>query len=243
MTPELESTLASEATILVPVDASDPVEPPPGLVEMLGPHRVVVLGYYDVPDQSSTDQLRDQFGEEATEAVEEVAGHFSGDGGGAESTVVFTHDRSSTIDAVAVEYDVDAVLTEGSVEGDFERVLVPLRGEQNLGNIVEFVEKLMRDSDAEATFLHVVESDEEPSEGELIVRGATDRLKEDGVDPERVHWRQEEGSPTQTLAEVAEDYDLVVLGETKPSIRERLFGEVADRITEETHRSVLVVRH
>lgn len=59
-----------------------------------------------MPDQSSTDQLRDQFGEEATAAVEEIAATFAESGAGADSKVVFTHDRFDTIDNVAEGYDL-----------------------------------------------------------------------------------------------------------------------------------------
>jgi nucleotide-binding universal stress UspA family protein len=227
----------------VPVDASDPTEPLPGLVELLSPHRVIVLGYYPVPDQSSTDQLRDQFGEEATAAVEEIAETFAESGAGADSKVVFTHDRSDTIENVAAENDVDAVLTAGVVEGDLEHILVPLRGDQNLERIVAFVETLMRESHADATFLNVENTEDEASKGELLVRGACDRLEDDGINPKRLDWRQEEGSPGDTIVSVAEGYDLLVVGETKPSLRDRLLGAVANRVIEDTPRPVLIVRH
>ncbi len=233
----------SDAAVLVPVDASDPAEPLPGIVELLGPHRVFVLGYYPVPDQSSTDQLRKQFGEEATAAVERIADRFAEKGADVDSTVVFTHGRSKTIEKVAAKQEVDAVLTAGSIEGDLDSVLVPLRGDQNLENIVGFVETLMRETDASATFLNVADSDDEASRGELIVRGACDRLEEGGVDAERLGWRQEEGSPGDTIVSVADEYDLLIVGETEPSLRERLLGAVANRVIDDTPRPVLIVRN
>jgi hypothetical protein len=92
----------SEATILVPIDASDPGKPSAALVELLSPHSVVVLGYYPVPDQSSTDQLRSQFGEEAEAKLASIRDRFSKAGADTECTLVFTKDRSKT-DRVATE--------------------------------------------------------------------------------------------------------------------------------------------
>lgn len=235
--------MASTVKVMVPVDARDPVEPPASLVEMLGPHQVFVLGYYEVPDQSTTDQLREQFGGEAEEAVAEVAESFREAGAAAEYTVVFTHDRGDTIENVAAEENADAVLTEGFVDGGFERVLVPIRGDRNLENIVAFVEKLVRESDAEATFLHVSETEDDASEGELIVRGAADRLEDVGVDAERVHWRQVRGSTPDAILDVADEFDLLVVGETEPSLKERIFGQVTGELRDRTDRSMLVVRN
>lgn len=235
----------SEPTILVPIDASDPGEVPQALVDLLSPHRLIVLGYYPVPDQTATDQSRDQFGDEATEATEAIADRFAEQGAGAESVVVFTHDRSKTIDNVAAEYEVDAVLTTGRV-GDFlDRILVPLRGDENLDRILGFLGVLLCDSDATATILNVAEGEEEASRGELLVRGACDRLTdEEGIDPGRLDWREERGSsPADTISETAQEYDLLVVGESEPSLTERILGDVTDKVIDQSSDPLLIVRN
>lgn len=237
-------TAVSGATVLVPIDASDPGQPSADLVELLGTHSIVVLGYYPVPDQSTTDQLEDQFGEEARAATESIADRFAERGTEVTTEVVFTHDRSTTIETVAAEYEVDAVLTTGLVEGELDRVLVPLRGDDNLERIVEFIGVLLRQSTSEVTVLNVAESDDEAAKGELIVRGACDRLEEDGLDPERTDWRQERaGDVSSTIVSIAEDYDLMVVGETEPSLRERIIGGVTRDLIDRSPQPVLVVRN
>lgn len=235
----------SEPTILVPVDASDPGEPSQALVDLLSPHQLVVLGYYPVPDQTATDQARDQFGEEATDAIEAIAARFAERGGGAEPVVVFTHDRSETIDNVAAEYEVDAVLTPGHVGDALDRILVPIRGDENLERILGFVGVLLRESDATATMFNVAESDDETSRGELLVRGACDRLEdEEEIDPGRVDWRQERsGSVSDTIIETAGDYDLLVVGESEPSLTERILGNVTDKVIDQSSDPLLIVRN
>lgn len=233
-----------QPTILVPIDASDPEEPPQALVELLGPHQLVVLGYYPVPDQTAMDQARDQFGEEATAAIEAIADRFTEHGAGAESVVVFTHDRSKTIDNTAANYEVDAVLTTGDV-GDFlDRILVPLRGDENLERILGFVGVLLRESDATATVFNVAVDDGETSRGELLVRGACDRLaEEEGIDSDRVDWRQEsDSSPTDAIIDAATEYDLLVVGESEPSLSERILGDVTTEIIDRSSDPLLIVR-
>lgn len=238
------SQTVSQPTVLVPIDASDPEEPPQALVELLGPHQLVILGYYPVPDQTAMDQARDQFGEEATASVEAIAERFAERGAGAESVVVFTHDRSQTIDNVAADYDVDAVLTAGDV-GDFlDRILVPLRGDENLERILGFVGVLLHESDATATVFNVAGDDEETSRGESLVRGACDRLAEkEVIDPDRVDWRQEvDSSPTDAIIDAATEYDLLVVGESEPSLSERILGDVTSEIINRSPEPLLIVR-
>lgn len=233
-----------DPTILVPIDASDPTEPSQALVDLLGPHQLVILGYYPVPDQTATEQARSQFGEKATEAIERISDHFPKRDPGRETVLIFTHDRSKTIDNVAADYDVDAVLTAGHVGETLDRILVPLRGDDNLDRILGFVGVLLRKSDATATVFHVTESDEEASRSELLVRGACDRLEdEEGIEGSRIDWRQErDSSPTNALIEAAEAYDLLVVGESKPSLTDRILGDVSDQVIDRSDDPLLIVR-
>ncbi len=232
-----------ETTILVPVNASDPGAPSGALVELLSPHAVVVLGYYPVPDQSSSDQLRSQFGEKCETEIAEIAERFAREGASAESVLVFTKDRTKTIDRIAAKYDADAVLTTQAVEETLDRILVPMRGDETLESILEFVEQLLGKSDATATLFNVITAEDDASQGELIVRGACDRLEEHGVAPERVDWKQTHGeSASSAIIAAAKSYDLLVVGETKPSLRERLLGTVTDNVIDESPRPVLIVR-
>ena len=230
-------------TILVPFDASDPGDPSSGLIELLTPHRIVVLGYYPVPDQASTKQVRDQYGETANEATDEMAARFAREGGDVESVVGEHHDRSQTIDRIAAENDVDAVLTAGLIGDQLDRILVPLRGDSNLERIVSFLERLLGESTATATLFNVPEDDEEDSRGEFLLRGVRDRLIENGIEPDRIGWQQEQSSSaSDAIIKTAEAYDLIVVGESEPSLRERLLGDVTNRVITGSSDPVLVVR-
>lgn len=229
--------------LLWPTDAADPTAPPAGLVDLLAAHRLLVLGHYSVPDQTTPEQLRSTHGDEATAAVESVASAVRERGVDAESVVVFTRDRSETVDRVAAERDVDAVLTPGTVDEAITRVFVPIRGDENLERILSFVAGLARGTDAGVTLYNAADSADAASRGELLLRGAVDRLAENDVDRDRIDWVGEQtDDAVESILSAATEHDLLVIGESEPSIRERIFGNATGRLVDTAYQPVAVVR-
>ncbi|AUV83077.1 hypothetical protein C2R22_16670 [Salinigranum rubrum] len=227
-----------ELTVLVPVDISGTETPPLGIIDLLGPSRVVLLGYFPVPRQAEPALIRDEYEADAEAKLRDIAE------GRPDLTevLVFTHDREATIDRVADQYDCDAVLSAERVD-TIERVLVPLRGDVNLERIVSVVAGLLDASGATATLFHSVAEGADPSQGEFLLQGAVDRLVDYGVDEERVDWRLgETGDPSTEIVALGGEYDLVVLGETEPSLAERIIGDVLSRIVDDVDRPALIVR-
>jgi nucleotide-binding universal stress UspA family protein len=229
-------------TILVPVDVSTAEPPALEVIDHLGDVRVVLLGYFPVPDQAEPAMVRDHHGEEAAARLDAVAA----DHGGLAETLVFTHDREATIDRVADEYDCDAVLTGGDSAdraAGVDRVLVPLRGDVNLDRILGVVADLLLAGEETATLFHAVAPDADPSQGELLLEGAVDRLVEDGVDRDRIDWRlSESDDPSADIVALGAEYDLVVLGETEPSLVDRIIGGFLGDIVDTLETPALVVR-
>lgn len=234
-------SLTGSSSVLVPVDISGDEQPAQPLIDLCRSVDIVLLGYYPVPDQVAPAQLREDHESDATAALADVAEKFRDSGIDVTDVLVFTHDRIETMDRVANEHGCDAVLTVGTGER-IERVLVPVRGGTNLERIVLLLADVMRMSDVSVTFLHSA-VDDEPDNGELLVRGAMDRLSEAGVDRERIDWQlADEDSPFDEIIELAQEYGLLVLGETKPSLRERIFGTVPSRVVDEVDKPAFIVR-
>jgi nucleotide-binding universal stress UspA family protein len=234
--------LGGDSSILVPVDISDGSLPAQQLIDLCRSVDIVLLGYYPVPDQVAPAQLRQDHGSDATEALTEMADEFRRSGVDVTDVLVFTHDQQDTIDRIANKYGCDAVLTLGNVE-QIERVLVPVRSDTNLERIVSLLADVMRMSDVSITFFHSVVGDTDPSQGESLVRGAADRLNEAGIDRERIDWQlSDTESPHDKIIKLAREYDLLVLGETKPSLRERILGTVPSRIINEVDKPAFIVR-
>lgn len=231
------------STVLIPLNAAEAENLPVSLVETLAPLHIVVLGYYPVPSQAAPEQVRSNHEDEATAAIEDAVSQFADRGAEVESVVVFTHDKDETIDHVAAEYDIDAVLTPGDYAEELTRVLVPMRGDENLDNIISFIIDLLRQSDVTATLYNVAESDGDASRGELLLRGARDRLAENGIDPDRVEWQVDRGdSPGDAIVTTAQEYDVLIVGESEPSLRERILGRITGHVVDRVDQPVLVVR-
>jgi len=234
--------LGGDSTILIPVDISVGDPPSQPLIDLCRSVDVVLLGYYPVPNQVAPAQLRQDHEADATRTLSDIANEFRANDTAVTEVLVFTHDRQDTIDRVANEYDCEAILTLGEAER-INRVFVPVRGDTNLEQIVSLLAGVMRMSDASITFFHSVAEDSDPSHGEFLVRGAVDRLTEAGIGRERIDWQlSDEESPHVEIIELAREYDLLILGETKPSLRERILGTVPSRIVDEVDKPAFIVR-
>lgn len=227
-----------DLSILVPVDISDPNPPRLDILDVLRPFDVVLLGYFPVPDQAEPAMLKHEYEDEAGARLDEIA---AGRGEVTE-VLVFTHDREATVDRIAEEYGCDAVLTAGDID-QLDRVLVALRGDVNLTRIVSVVADLLRGSDATVTLLHAVDEHTEPSQGESLLQTTINRLIEQGIKEDRIDSQLvTDGDPSETILEMEADYDLVVLGETEPPLRERIIGAFLSSLINELRRPALIVR-
>ena len=232
------------SSILVDVALPDPAPVAGDLIEMLSSLRVVLVGWYWVPEQTTPDQARDQFGEEFRGALDKIAAPFRRAGAEVEVRLVFTGDELETVSRISTEEHVDAVLIAGPMK-DVRQVLVPLRGVHNAGRIATFVADLVNNPETEVVLLHVLEDEEaEASIREEVLEPVTRKMIDRGVDPDAIrHEVVTSDDPGQTIIERSAQSDVVVLGETEPSVREVLFGSVPEQIAHHAHVPVLVVRH
>jgi nucleotide-binding universal stress UspA family protein len=232
----------TKPSVLVPVDVSTDERPDPQLLELLEPARVVLGGWYPVPDQTPPEQLQEAHGDEAIERIEAIAAEFQDADTAVETVVVFTRDRSTTVDRLADEYDCGVVLVPRAVQR-VERILVPIRADVNLSAILSVVGVLLRDSEATVTLLHAAGSDEDTEAGEVMLRGASDELLDAGIDADRIDTvTLESDTPVDDIVDATANHDVLVIGESEPSLIERIIGDVPGQLIKRTDRPVLIVR-
>ncbi|MCS3649276.1 nucleotide-binding universal stress UspA family protein [Salinibacter ruber] len=238
------SSITPPSSILVDVELPEPESLAPALIDALSPLRVVLLGWFSVPEQTSPAQARDQFGAEAEDTLGAAARRFEEAGAEVTTRLVFTGDELDTISRVSVEESCDAVLIPGPVE-QLRRVLVPLRGIQNVREIAPFVADLCQDGTARVTLLHILEGDETTAASrEDVLEPAAERMRSAGIEAGLLELNSVAAdSPADTIVEWAGEHDLVVLGETQPSVREVLFGTMPEQIVEAVNVPIIVVRH
>jgi nucleotide-binding universal stress UspA family protein len=219
--------------VLVPVAVLDGETVSAGLVNLLSTMDVTVLGYHVLPEQTPPDQARAQFGERATEALEDLSEEFGSAGGAADHRLVFTQDREQSIDRVADDIGATAYGITGTT-GDVERLLVTLTGGVDVERIVAFVVELIGDREIEVTLFA---AGEDPEDDRLET--AAETLSGAGIEPET---KRATGRPFDSLIDAVPDHDGIVMGERAPSLSSFLFGDEAERVAAASVGPVLVVR-
>lgn len=64
--------MIDDLTLLIPIDASAPEDPPQALVDLFEPLHIVVLGHYPVSNQAAPQQLQEAHEDEVKAAMEPI---------------------------------------------------------------------------------------------------------------------------------------------------------------------------
>jgi hypothetical protein len=228
--------------VLVPFELPDADPVPPVLIETLAAMEVVALGHYGLPEQTPPSVARDQFETDARAELDDLVRPFEEAGVPVTTRLAFGTARDKAIDRAALAEGCDVILTPGRADA-IERLFVPLRGEENFDRILSFVGELLAATDASVTLFHAGEaSDRLP--GEEILADATDRLVGAGIDPDRIGQRlSTDDDVGRRIVDLGDAFDLLVLGETEPSLRDRILGTVPAQVTGDTEDPAFVVRN
>jgi len=234
--------MTDRPSVLVPIRVLEGEPLPEGIPELLANAHVVLLGYHVIPDQTAPGQARMQFEERATRRLEEFEEALTGAGATLEHRLVFTHNAQQTIHRQIRETDSLAVLVPNAI-GDLEDVLVAVRGTVGLDRLARLLVGLFAETDVSVTLYHVTSEDESEADVAMLLDGLVDRLLESGFDGDRIETRTDRDvKPVAAIAELAETYDAVVMGESDPSIATFVFGMPAEQVTERFLGPVLIVQ-
>ncbi|ELZ22526.1 universal stress protein [Natrinema limicola] len=228
--------------VLIPVDVLEGESVPETIVDAFASIPVVLLGYREIPDQTSPEQARDEHGDRARADLEELRTVFENAGCDVTSRLVFTHDRLQTFERVAVEDACDAVLLLNPAP-ILETVLVALRGDINVDHIARLLATILADTTLELTLFHVAPNDAQKAAGTALLETARSELVAAGIDDDRIDSTVVvDDSPTAAIVEASADHDLLVAGESRPSIRRAIFRDRAKRLARRTVDPVVVIR-
>jgi nucleotide-binding universal stress UspA family protein len=231
----------SEQTLLVPLEFPDPEPLPSSFVGGFTPHRIVLLGIYDVPAELDPDE-RQRREVEAYHTLYSIANQFVRSGETAEVELVMGEDLEDVPTSVAERRDVDAVLVPNPIT-TLGRVLIPIRDPAFAEPVAEFAAALNEDVIIHTTLLHAAETEEAVGDGEALLSDARERLVEAGfpnvsIDTEVVVA----DDPAFEIAQAASSHDIVIMGETQEPGYDRVFGTTYESVAEQTDRPIVVVR-
>ena len=238
-----ESTISDERpSVLVPIEVLEGETLPDGIPELLRHAHVVVLGYHELPEQTAPGQARMQFEARAQRKLEEFEAALETAGATVERRLVFTHDGQQTIDRIIKEHDCLAVLVPNSCD-PLESVIVPIRDTVGANRIVSLVSGLFAHEDADITLFHGLVREESEADAGAFIDGIADRLVDAGIDRERIDVEIEPGAvDVDRMAALAEDHDVVVMGESDPSVVTFVFGMPATQLSRRFLGPILVVQ-
>jgi nucleotide-binding universal stress UspA family protein len=229
-------------SVLIPFEFPDPEPVSPVLVEDLASLDIVLLGHYDVPEQTPNESAREQFEEGVTEQLEGLAEPFVRAGADVRTRLVFGKDRAAAIDQIAFEEGCAAELDPAPTDR-IDRILVPLPDIAEFDRLPRFVDILCEDTTNAITLFHVVEGGEDAERGETVLERTREGLLEAGFDSGAVDTRiSDAGSHDDEIIRVASEYDAVVMYEAESRLGDRIFGTLPDRIRDATGDPVIVVR-
>lgn len=229
-------------TILVPIRVLEGESFPEGTAELLSNVRVLLLGYHVVPEQTAPGQMQMQFETKANTRLGELETLLESAGAIVETRLVFTRNGQKTIDRMVYEHDCLAVLDPEAV-GDLDDVLVPIRGTVGIDRIARVVTGLFADTDADVTLYHVVGEGESNEDARTLLEGLAARLASGGIDRRRVALTLRHGDGAlDAITDAAAAFDVVVMGESDPSLSTLVFGMPAEAVAEQFLGPVLVVQ-
>lgn len=235
----------AHASLLIQMELPDPPGLPEALIRALSPDSVVLLGWVQVPEQSSAEQVQDEMEEEAEAGLAEVARRLEDLGMSAETELVFTGDLVQTMDRVAEDRDVDAALSLRP-RGAIDEILVALKGSEQAEEAAGYAARVARAADAMVRIVHPGRredhDDDEPVDLDTELRRT---FLEAGLRPERLRidpaTSGERPAADQILDQVG-DASLVILGSAKPEEEEDTYRGLHDKITRKAEVPVLIVR-
>ncbi len=227
--------------VIVPFELPDPESLSQGLVdELASVEAVVVLGHYDLPEQTPASVAGEQFGDDAQATVDEIAERFREAGAQVVTRVVFGKDRGGAIEEIANEEGCIAELIPRPTDG-MDRILVPIP-DAEITRLPEFVQLVYNDQTEEITLLHVRDGTSGEDSDERVTR-ARDQLVDAGFDPSLVETTiVESGDHGSEIRRLATEHDAVVMYEAESRLGDFVFGSLPDRIANETDNPVLVVQ-
>lgn len=233
---------APTPTVVVQIAAQERETVSETLVEFLAPLPVVLVGIVEIPDQTSSEQARAQFEDEAQQTLDTVADLFADAGSDVETRLSFTHNARRTIEQVATEIDRAAVLFPAPTKS-IERVIVAVRGGINVPNIAATAAAVLEETDATATVYHAAKEGADTDAIEQAFTAIGGAMEDAGIENGRVTTTIERADDELTaLVDAANEHDLLVVGEDEPKLTDRIFGDTSQRLAERTVVPLVVVR-
>ncbi|MDX1641570.1 MAG: APC family permease [Balneolaceae bacterium] len=231
--------------IIVAVDVENPNAIPKALLKAFQNLKLLVLGYRLVPEQTSPEQSRKEFEDEAQENLDDVLQDLKDLDIDMDSELVFTPNLAKTINQYSDEYHSHAVLTASPIES-VNRLLVPVYSADQISRrLASVLQELAQSSDLPLSLVMLTsgesESEEEKDAGEFKQRMITE-LKRAGISEENIRSKDVDvDDVAEAVSDLSGEDDVVALGEPKDMDRRSFFKTIHEEIQEAVKCPILVI--
>jgi nucleotide-binding universal stress UspA family protein len=234
--------LSDETQVLLPVLLPDPEPVSRWLRSFLQSVDIYLLGCYDLPEQTSPEQGRNEFEDEASETLADVAAEFREFSRDVETRLVFTPDVVQSIEREAEDRNVDAIVRPRPVDR-IESLLGVLTREVNYGGVVKCISAMTGEDVQSLKLIQIDAEDGHDEEQSLILEGVESRLVDRGVAPEVIETESivTDEQTDRVMSEI-DAVDLVIVAEEEPTLTGRHVGTIAEYVFREADVPVVFVR-
>lgn len=231
--------------ILVPVEVPDPVPIPGALLEAFHDLELMVLGYNIVPEQTSPEQSREAFEEEAGKGLDQILEYVKDWDVDVDQNIVFTHELAQTVKRYIKDKECHAVLTAKPIS-KVKRLLVPIYSRDQINDrLATILHDLAISSHLPVTLALLTSSEREAERAEVakaMKQKAVSFLKEAGLAADQIRpTTVDVRDVAKAVKRLADKDDVVVLAESSTTDRESLFKTIHQDIEEAVTCPVLVV--
>ncbi len=231
--------------ILVPVELPNPNPLPKALLEVFNKFELLLMGYRIVPEQTSPEQSRGEFAEEAERELDQIVKDAEQWAGNIEKDIVFTPDFAHSVDRYVTENHCHSILTAAPISS-VERLLLPVYAKSQVNrNLATILYDLTQTSNLPVSLVILTSGERESEEQSNIdeLRDfAVEQLKQVGLQEDQIRSsRAEVADIANAVAQLSDEDDVVILPEASTTDRNKFFNTLHEDIQEAVECPVLVV--
>jgi len=191
----------------------------------------VLLGWVEVPEQASPEQVRAELGEEADRALDELADRLRDTEIETDADIVYTSDLTATLVEQSREREADIVVVLRPGER-IRRILVPVRHPDLADDLARYTTWISHRFRAEVILLH-----DDPESASDIEQ----RFRTAGVPVADLRTVGGDADRASAILDAAEDVDLVVLAAAGAS-PEDMMDQETEEVARDCSSPVMIVR-
>lgn len=231
--------------ILVPIQLPDPAPLPVALINAFRDLELMILGYNEVPEQTSPVQSREEFEEKAAGDLGQITDQLKARDIDIEEELIFTPDVAKSVGQYIKDKHCSAILAAKPIQ-NVKRLLVPLYSkEQITPRLATILSDLVHSNKLPVSLILLTSREKESEKHEdvhALRQEAIVQLNSAGISNEQIRVNKAQVPDiAKAVQKLSAEDDVIILPEADPQKRDSLLDTVHDEIQKAVSCPVLVV--